>query len=287
MLLLNEKDKKLKGSEKNYRFILENANDLISVLNEKLEFELINENTHIRILGYSQDDMIGKTRFDLIHPDDFEYRVKSLRKAFKSGVGMAELRIKHEKGNYIWLEMRGKTFINEDGKKKILIISRDITERKHMELKLKKSEEKYRFISEEADDLISVFDDKFKTEFFNERTYSRILGYDIKKLKSQNFRTLLIHEADLEKTYKIFKTVLEKGSHINQLRLRHKTGKYMWFETKGRIFIDKNGNKKIILISRDISERKQAEERLKKSEKKYREAYNQEIFLSANRQKNV
>ena len=55
----------------NYRLITENANDLIRVLNDKLEIEYINESAHLEILGYYKDQIIGKIGAIPIHPEEY------------------------------------------------------------------------------------------------------------------------------------------------------------------------------------------------------------------------
>jgi len=128
---------KLKESEEKYRLITENANDLIAVLNSKFEHEYINENTYQRILGYNNKDLLGKTRHDIIHPDDYNTALEILKDGFKEGKGRGELRIRHKNGKYIWVETIGKVFKDSENNLKAITISRDITEHKKNEQKLK------------------------------------------------------------------------------------------------------------------------------------------------------
>ncbi|MCK4280886.1 MAG: PAS domain S-box protein, partial [Candidatus Lokiarchaeota archaeon] len=142
-----ERTKELKESEEKYRLISENANDLIAIVNQKTQFEYINENIHIKILGFSKDDLIGKSTLEIMHPDDINNAIESFKKGFKYGELIDLVRLKDKNGIYHWLEVRGKRFIDQDGENKILMIARDISERKKVEQKLKESEEKYRLIS--------------------------------------------------------------------------------------------------------------------------------------------
>jgi len=130
---------KLKESEEKYRLITENANDLITVLNNKFEHEYINENTYQRILGYNNKDMLGKTRHDIIHPNDYKSALDILNHGFKEGEGRGELRLRHKNGNYIWVETIGKAFKDSENNLKAITISRDITEHKKNEQELEKA----------------------------------------------------------------------------------------------------------------------------------------------------
>ncbi|GAH25761.1 unnamed protein product, partial [marine sediment metagenome] len=62
--------------------------------------------------------------------DDVSNTTKILFDGFKRGRGEAEFRLKHKDGHWLWFEGKGKTFSNNDGDLKAIIISRDINERK-------------------------------------------------------------------------------------------------------------------------------------------------------------
>ena len=100
-----------------YRLITENANDTISVINEKFEIEFSNYNDQQKRLGYSQTDLIGKSILEFIHPQDLDRVVKLLKKSFKVGKGEAEIRVKNKSGDYYWFEVKGNKFLDKDGKK--------------------------------------------------------------------------------------------------------------------------------------------------------------------------
>ncbi|MFX1463546.1 MAG: PAS domain S-box protein, partial [Promethearchaeota archaeon] len=137
-------ERKLKESEEKYRLICETAYDLIGILNKKFKYEYINENAFQQILGYSNNDLLGKSALKFTHPEDMSKTAKALFEGFKEGKGGTELRFKHKDGHWVWIEAKGKTFIDKDGELKAIIISRDITERKRNEDALKKSEKKYK-----------------------------------------------------------------------------------------------------------------------------------------------
>ncbi|MFW9867632.1 MAG: PAS domain S-box protein, partial [Candidatus Thorarchaeota archaeon] len=139
-------EQKLIKSEEKYRLITENANDLIAVLDMDFHYLFINKN--YESLGYSKEDLLYQNSLEKVHPDDIKRAIKAFRKGVKRGGGMEELRIKHKDGSYSWFEVKGKTFTDEHGSLKALLISRDITERKMFDEQLKESEEKYRSLFE-------------------------------------------------------------------------------------------------------------------------------------------
>ncbi|MFX0042073.1 MAG: PAS domain S-box protein [Candidatus Hodarchaeota archaeon] len=259
----------LKESEEKYRLISENANDLIGILNQEFKYEYINEETFLHVLGYSKIDLIGKSALDYLHPKDITRAAKKLMEGFEKGEGSDEVRFKHKKGHWVWIDAKGTTFLDKDGELKALIISRDINERKIAAQKLRESEEKYRFISENAKDLISVLNSKLRFEYINEEVHKRLMGYDKDDLMNQTALEL-IHPDDREKTLQAFKNVVKIGEIFEEVRIKHKDGHYIWTGNTGSFYSDKDGKTKFLIISRDITERKKAEQLLKESEEKFR-----------------
>lgn len=252
-------EENLKESEKKYRLITENANDMIFILNNKFRIEYINERVTKKSLGYSREELIGIDVIKLIHPDDLTKSIEVGRFFWKEGEGATELRIRKNNGKYIWIETKGKGFTDIDGKRKALFISRDISERKKIEQALKESEEKYRLITENANDIIVVFDRNLKFEYINEKPISKTLGYSIDEMSTKNLREFL-HPEDLGLAYTVFRKILEIGEGRDEFRIKRKDGTHVWIEILGRTFIDKDKMEKILVIGRDISERKMLEE---------------------------
>ena len=154
---------KLKESEEMYRLIAENANDLIAILNDKFEYEYINEQVHKKEMGYSRDELIGKTAKEFIHPEDVMKAIKLLRKGFKIGEGEGEIRIKKKNGDYSYMEIRGRTFIDRDKKTMGLVISRDITEKKKHEIQIEEQNKKLNELNKLKTELMRRTSHELKT----------------------------------------------------------------------------------------------------------------------------
>lgn len=126
----------MKESQEYYRHIFNNADDLISVFNEKIECEFINEKVLKNLLGYYFKDIKGNKSFSIVHHDDLHKAKNNFYSAFKNGMSFGESRVKCKDGTYKWLQSRGRIF-KKDGEKKLVLISRDITNRKNIETKLR------------------------------------------------------------------------------------------------------------------------------------------------------
>lgn len=257
--------------------MVENTNELIGVITKTTKYEYINEIAHKKYLGYKYDELIGKRAIDFIHYDDLEQFYKTIIDGKNYKEAEVKLRFRHKNENWIWLELLGKRFIDPNGNAKGLLIARDITEQKILEQKLKESEKKYWFISENANDLIIIINKDGTIEYINKDPLLKILGYKPEEVigkKSEEF----IHSDYLGKTG--FQTVeyLKKGKTYIELKVLHKKNYYKPVEVSISLFIDENNDVKQLVILRDITERKKAELQLKTSETKYREAYKRVEF---------
>ena len=262
---IKRKSKNLKKTEQNYRFITENINDVVSVFDKHFNLIYINE-AQQKISGFSKEEIMGKKPTEFIHPEDIPRSFKLFQKAIEAGGGFGEFRLRCKDGSYVWLEVNAKIVNDKNGETNAVLVSRDITVRKLMEEKLKESEEKYKILTEHANDLICIIDEKFKFEYINENVHERLLGYINTDIIGKHVG-LFIHPDDLKYSIESFRDAVQNGESKGEIRFRNKEGCYVWLEFKGELFIDRDGKRKTFLISRDITERKIAMQQLKESEK--------------------
>jgi len=295
-----EKDDEMVDNKKElYSLILENANDLISIINEKLEYEYVNENAYLKILGYSKDDLIGKTRTDLIHPDDLQLGLELIQKAFNSDEHhQMKGRFKHKDGHYIWCEVKGKSFIDEKGEKKGLIIGRDISESKEAEIKLKKLneeleqgiEERTKKLMESEEQFRIIADHLFMGNLIihnNSIIYANDVMLDMLEVSAEEFVKKspfdffkLVHPDDKKAMFENFVFAQEnkqiKGKNPI-FRLITKSGKTKHLQSFARI-IPLEGKSAILGTFLDVTKRKITEQKLIESEEKFRRIAEQSII---------
>ncbi len=109
-------------------FITTNMMDLITESDEKGILKYISPSCE-QVLGYSPDDLMGKSFSTLIHPDDLPEIINNLKKAVDSrGSVRLQYRIKNLGGEYIFLETIGKPIFDDKSAKGFIYSSRDITE---------------------------------------------------------------------------------------------------------------------------------------------------------------
>jgi len=263
-------EQKLKESEENYRLITENANDIITVLDDKFRPEYINETPFNKMLGYNSVDYIGKSDFLVIHPDDRKMVLNGLIKGSEVGEGISDSRLRHKDGHYIWVESRGKTFIDGNGEKKILINIRNITDRKAAEQKLKESEEKYKSLFEQTPMAILLINFEGIIEDCN--TFTEVLfGYTKEELLGINYLKFDNIPPDTKLILaKSFSKFLKTGvPELSEIQMHRKDGKMIWINSYP-INVKITEKSYILAVIQDISERKKAEQKLIESEAKHR-----------------
>jgi PAS domain S-box-containing protein len=191
-----------------------------------------------------------------------------------------------------------RTIIKEviwEGQKHDQIISIDITEQKKAEEALIKSEEKYRLLAEYASDLIWTIDFETKRFSFVSPSIEKMTGYTAAEAGEMSLEQILTQDSFQIATASLAEARdIETADNDNPraenlllLEMIHKNGQVIPTETRVSLIIDTTGKPVGSFgISRDITERKQAENALKASEEKYRlliENANESIIVIQNR----
>jgi PAS domain S-box-containing protein len=129
----------LRASEERLRRITDNMMDMVSQVSAEGLFEYIGP-SHRTILGYEPQDMLGRSIFEFLHPDDLERLVAEFARGLQEpGAVKAQYRYRHADGHYLWLESMANPVFNERGDLVGAVIgTRDITQRKRTEERLEK-----------------------------------------------------------------------------------------------------------------------------------------------------
>jgi len=133
---------------------------------------------------------------------------------------------------------------------------------------LKKTKNLYQLITEGANDLITIINEKFECDFVNKIALNELLGYKTKEFMGKAFEKL-IHPQDLETFHDLFNTTINKGGTVINIRIKHKNGEFIWLESKARFYSESN-KKLLVVISRDITKMKMEQEKLIKTKKRYK-----------------
>lgn len=152
-----------------------------------------------------------------------------------------------------------------------IIVVRDVTEqRKSIDL-LEANEKKYHLLADNILDLVGLHDVTGVFEYASPSAFT-VLGYEPEELVGKNAFDL-IHPDESKYLFDKTSNLFFKGvdTFIEEFRILHKKGHYVFFETTAKIIRDNNNEPiKFLTTSRDITEWKQAQFALKESEEKYR-----------------
>ncbi|MBY9008998.1 MAG: PAS domain S-box protein, partial [Candidatus Lokiarchaeota archaeon] len=246
-------EQELKESKEKYRLMIENINDLISIIDQLFKFEYVNENTLKNLLGYTSKEIIGRSYLDFVHPEDKDRAIETLTTDFRSGMSVIELRIKHKEGVWIWFECRGQTFSSKKGTHNTLIISRDISDRKS-------AEKRYKNLFEDSPNAILLINLKGIVIDSNSTT-KKLFGYEKEEFIDKPINKLTdIFSQEVKSFYKL----IFRASFNNdfpkpiEIQVKIKGGDLIWVVLQASLI--KQNNKTLIqFIFQDITEKKKGE----------------------------
>lgn len=258
-------EKALQESEKKYRDIFESLFDVYYRTDRAGMITEISPSVR-RQAGYSPEDVLG-------HPVTDFYREPSAREVFteklkKTGsINDYELQLMAKDGRMIEVSVSARIIFGEKGRPLgVEGVLRDITTRKEAEKALKESETKYRSMVEHSIQGIFILQD-FRVVYANE-ALARTVGYTVKELQSLPQETLkaLVHPEDQDLVWGRMKDRLEgkKVPSHYEFRAIRKDGAVIWAEMISNR-IEYQGNPAVQGAVVDITDRKQAEEKIKAS----------------------
>jgi len=277
----------LRESERKYRDVFENVSDFIYIHDLEGNFTETNL-VWKKELGLTEDDLVNLSVRDLIPKrfrhqfDDYLNRVKA------NGEDEGLMTLMTKGGGERIIEYKNSLIYGSTGPIGVRGSARDITEQMHAQRDLRRSEKKYRTILENIEDGYFEVDLSGKLTFFND-ALCRITGYPKDELMGINNREYMDEET-AKKVYKTYVRIYQTGEPVKGLEYSiRKGGNEKHVETSVSLMKDRKGEPIGFRgILRDVTERKQAEEKirrysenleqmveertddLKKSEEKYR-----------------
>ena len=260
---------RIREAEKRYRTLFDKAPVGILIFDPETSVPVeFNEVAHQQ-LGYSREEFARLRIFDY-KADETPVEMKArIEKILREGIGEFETKHRTKNGEIRDVIVTSQA-IELSGKKFVHSIYRDVTEAKKMENALMESEAKYRQLVELAQEGVWALDDDLRTVFVNPRM-SKMLGYNENEMIGKDLIAFLGNPDSDHAVHNLEECKLGNQGQC-EFEFIKKDGAHLSANIAASSILDDAGNSiGTLALVADITERKKAEESLKKSEQKYRE----------------
>ncbi|MEP7214324.1 MAG: PAS domain S-box protein [Acidobacteriota bacterium] len=257
--------------EERFRNLVENASDIIYVHDLKGNYISINKAAE-RIFGYTREEALAMNMAEITAPEHHNLIRRQLTKKLDGIAKQTSYEIDCYKkdGSRITLEVNSSPIMADGKAVAVQGIARDITERKQGEEALRLSEEQYRDLFENANDLIYTHDLAGNFTSLN-RAGELITGYTREEAMSMNIAQVVAPE-NLEAARAMTLQKMNGSAPTSyELEIMTKSGSRVSLELSTRIIMQNGVAVGVQGVARDITERKRAEETIRASELRYRQ----------------
>jgi PAS domain S-box-containing protein len=224
------------------------------------------------IVGFTAEEILTSDPTEF-HPDDLPSVVAVGKKVRETGEPTRnEVRIRHKQGHWVWVE---NTLVgwypSSDRAFHTIVFTRDISDLKRAEEARRASEVRYRIVSQMSFDLIFEVDREGKPTYVGPGA-EEIIGYtpeetlattpwslvhpdDVERVRAQ-----LVAEFAEESDQGLEESPRNRELRLMEVRVRHRDGRWLWFETLGLVYQRADGERRFLAVSRNVTERKLAEQ---------------------------
>ena len=263
--LLKQAQEKLQESEERYKSLFDRSLDLVYLHDFQGRFLDAND-AALKRLGYTKEEIHSLNFASFLSEDQIPIAIKSTE-ILLAGTqkGLTEYRLKHKDGSDVYVETRGSIVMSRGKPVAIQAIARDITERKKAEAALKEAESKLRTIFDSAADgmlLAKISDRKFSTA---NKKMGQMLGYTEEELLQMRVDDIHPPESLPYVMDQFTKQINQSITIAKDIPVLRKNGS-VFFADVSAAPMNVNGEKCMLGMFRDITDRKKAEEALRQRE---------------------
>jgi two-component system cell cycle sensor histidine kinase/response regulator CckA len=239
------------------RSFIESLPGLFLWLDDAGRFIHWNENVET-VTGYSEDEVARMVALDFFHDEDKELVYQRIQDVFVHGSAELETQLATKDGRRIPYFYKGVRMMLQD-RPYLVGVGVDVTELKQAQEALRESEERYRLLAENAEDMIVLRETGGRT-LYRSPSSTRILGWTDDDEYAVDWEKA-VHPDDAEALKQAVATVEGGVGATFRFRSLTRSGEYVWLEVRSTPIFDADGQtRRRLLVSRDITDRKRAEE---------------------------
>ena len=249
-------EEKLRHEENRFKALAEQSSDIIVMVNRKAIITY--ENPAAAVLGINARERIGGNALDNVYPDDLKSIRHEINKLFadiNAPAFRSEIRLRHKDGSWRMFEIMASGLSRGNSVESVIVNFRDITERKLVEQDLKKSEERYRSVFENAGLPMVIMEDSLLIFMVNDR-FVEMSGYGKVEIEGRMKFTDFITSGDRNALMECFSRRKGDKPVEYECKIAHRNGEQFDVLIRlGQI----PGTGQFIASFTDITLRKQAE----------------------------
>lgn len=268
-------EKALRASEEKFAKSFQASPDAVTISSiDTGKFIEVNEG-FCRMSGYTREEALGHSAEELNIWADVNQRSEMVATLQREGrVRDFQTILRRRSGESLYCQLTVEA-VEIGGQNCMVVITRDITQRKQMEEELRLSEERYRLVSSVISDYIySTVRDKNNRWHQNWVTgaFERITGYTLDEFNNRGGWLSILHPDDLGLDDDAMKKLLHNQQTVAEVRIMHKDGSIHWVRSYAHPVWDEKENRLVEIYGavQDITDHKRIEQELLLSEERYR-----------------
>lgn len=261
-------EQQLREQQERFRAFLDNSHDILCWIDAQGLVHTLNRPVTEKVLGRCPEE--GEPiPLDWVHPEDRQVVADALEqlKARPGETLSFVYRAQHADGHWVWLESRCTNLLQDPLVQGIVCSSRDITQQKQVELALRESEARFREIAEAVPVVFFVYSADLIQSLYKSPQSEKIWGYTAEEFRRKpDLWKDRIHPEDLPRVLQAAARATQETQQITY-RIFHRDGRLRWLRTSCRPILNEQQEViRIVGITEDITEQKEAELALQESE---------------------
>lgn len=263
----------LEINEKNvYKSMVDFSSDIYILTTESLEIKFAN-NAIETALGYTQDELVNTSLFNKVHIDDVSQLDNWLLKLLHNSQQslLTEIRLKHKNNSWIWFELNGKNLLKEKGMNAIYMCFRNIQIQKIVDESLVETEQRLSLLLNNTVESFIILNNLLKVVSYNKAAQEHSPYFFANELQSGQSILELINKNELPEFIELFENVFAGVEMMKESSSEDHEGILHVYEHQFRP-LKKDDSEEIhavFITSRDITDKKLAEEKLRENEIKF------------------